>query len=35
MDRQMEALLEQTGVEMTFRMGQMNYLEGDKADRLY
>jgi len=35
MDRQMEALLEQTGVEMTFRMGQMIYMEGDKADRIY
>lgn len=35
MDRQMEALLEQTGVEITFRMGQMIYMEGDKADRIY
>lgn len=35
MDRQMAELLDQTGIGMTFRQGQMIYMEGDPADRIY
>ena len=34
-DTQMEALLKRSGVEMTFQTGQMIYMEGDEAERIY